>query len=97
MRPGGELSYEAILKKRPERGVNEHGLRTEAERIRSTGAFSTKEGSGGRKTQRATERIDRAKASMEANQGPPWGDLAEEADIKRAAARLALQVYDRNL
>ena len=96
MRPGGGLSYEAILKKRPERGVNEHGLRTAVERIRSTGSFRRKEGSGGRKTQRATERIDVAKAFMEANQDATPGDLAKEFFIKRAAARPALKVYDRN-
>ena len=38
------LGYEAILKKYPDWGGNEHELRAAAERIRSTRAFSRKEG-----------------------------------------------------
>ena len=91
------LGYKAILKKFPDWGFNEYGLRTMVERIRSTGTIFRKEGSGRPRTQRTAERIDLAKSFMEANQDATLGDLAEEADIKRAAARPALQVCDRNL
>ena len=85
------MGYRKIVKKFPNYGFTEQGVKTACVRIKETGSVSRKEGTGREFTARTDGNIERVRSVMESNRDATCGDAVTATGISRASAQRILK------
>ena len=81
------LGYKAIIRKFPNYGPKEQGLRSAVERLRDTGALGRKEGIGRKRSRGPPDAAKADRQFFADNRTAACGDLRKALDIPRIATR----------
>ena len=93
VRDAGEkdkMGYKAILKRYPEMGFTEQGLKAACRRLKDTGTLDRKSGSGPKRARRTPDVVDDMRQFLADNRTATCGDAARALKLPRSTARRAI-------